>query len=287
MVTLVIGCGFVGRELGRRLAVRGERVLGTTRHTEKAAALARLGIEPVVADVLDLAALRALPEVDRVIHLVGYDRKSGPSKRSVYVEGVANVLRALAGRCGRAVYVSSTSVYGQSDGGWVDEDSPAEPREASGRVCLDAEHEAARVAAEAGMALSVVRFSGLYGPGRIIRREALLRGEPIEGDAEHWLNLIHRDDAAEAAIAVLERGAPGRLYLATDDRPVPRRAYYELAARCLGAPAPRFVAPGLGGHPAMTGASKRVSNRRLREELGVSLAFPDITAGLPSAVAAE
>jgi nucleoside-diphosphate-sugar epimerase len=137
------------------------------------------------------------------------------------------------------------------------------------------------------MSLSVERYSGLYGPGRIIRRAALLQGEPIGGDPLKWLNLIHIEDAAGAAVAALERGTPGRVYLATDDCPVARQEYYITAAACLGAPAPRFVAYGQGGHPAASKANKRVSNRRIKEELGVELAYPEITVGLPAAVAAE
>lgn len=284
MTNLIIGCGYVGQAAARLLLGRGERVLGTTRSAERAESLAALGVEPIVADMLDIGSLERLPAADRVLHCVGFDRGPGRSMRDVQVEGLANVLKALEGRCGRSVLTSSTGVYGQTDGRWVDEDSRTEPFEESGRVCLEAE---AAVFGAAGLSVSVVRFSGLYGPGRIIRRSALLAGEPIEGDPDRWLNLIHRDDAARAAVAVLDRGRAGRVYLASDDRPVTRREYYELAARCLEAPGPRFVGPGQGGHPGATGANKRVSNRRLREELGVELAYPDVGAGLPAVLAVE
>ncbi len=131
----------------------------------------------------------------------------------------------------------------------------------------------------------ILRLSGLYGPGRIIRREALERGEPIAADPEAYLNMIHVDDAAAAAVAALDRGESGRVYLASDDRPVTRREFYGLAAEALGAPAPRFDPPAAGA--GREGSHKRVANRRLRAELGVALAYPDVTTGLPAAIRAE
>jgi nucleoside-diphosphate-sugar epimerase len=284
LTTLIIGCGFLGLRVARRLVARGERVFGTSRGGSRASLLREAGIEPIAADVLQPATLQVLPTADRALFCVGYDRSTGLPMRTVYVDGLRHALEALRGRVGHLVYASATSVYGQTDGGWVDEDAPTEPRETSGRVCLDAETLAEDFAADRGLSLSIVRFSGLYGPGRIIRRAALERGEPIEGDPSKYLNLIHIDDAAAAAVAALERGSPGRVYLATDDRPVTREEYYTRAAACLGAPAPRFVSPEKGGRAGLSVANKQVSNRRLKDELGVVLAYPDITTGLPAAL---
>jgi nucleoside-diphosphate-sugar epimerase len=287
--TLIVGCGYLGRRVGRRLALWHEqRVMGTTRSETKGAEMSDLGIEPAIADVLDFASLTVLPAVDRVLYCVGFDRTAGVPMRTVYLDGLANALQALAGRTRRFVYVSATSVYGQNDGGWVDEDSPAEPSTESGRICLDAENLARRVCAEHGMELVVVRYSGLYGPGRIIRREALLRGEPIVGDPLHWLNLIHIDDAAAAAILALDLGIAGRVYLASDDRPVERREYYSCAATWLDAPVPRFVSPENGRIEARREeANKRVSNARIKAELGLALTYPTLREGLPAAIEAE
>ncbi|HMB04041.1 MAG TPA: SDR family oxidoreductase [Isosphaeraceae bacterium] len=288
MTTLIVGCGYLGRRVGARLARRGERLLGTTRSAERAPTLANLGIEPVIADVLDPGSLAGWPEADRVLYCVGFDRSAGVAMRTAYVEGLRHALDRLAGRAGRLVYVGSTGVYGQTGGEWVDEASPTEPTHEAGRVALDAERLARRVGDRRGLPVVVVRYSGLYGPGRIVRRASLERGEPIAGDPARSLNLIHIDDAAEAAIAALDRGAPGEVYLASDDRPVARREYYTLAARLVHAPAPRFEIPAPGTSEARRDASnKRVSNRRMREALRVSLRFPDITTGLPAAIRAE
>lgn len=278
MTTLIVGCGYLGRRVGRWLHGRGEVVLGTTRSPDKAESLCDWGITPIVVDVLDRRALESLPPADRVVYCVGYDRSAGIAQRTVYVEGLRNVLDRCADREGRWVYASSTGVYGQDDGGWVDEASPTQPRGESGRICLEAE----QVLMESGVPSVIVRYSGLYGPDRLIRRAALERGEPIAGDPERFLNLIHIDDAAAAAVAALDRGECGTVYLASDDRPVRRREYYERIAEFLGVAAPRFDPHAPGGRDE---ANKRVANRRLRQELGVVLAYPSIDVGIPAALA--
>lgn len=280
MTTLIVGCGYLGRRVGRLLRRHGEDVLGTTR--SRGERLEVWGITPVLADVLRPETFAGLPAIDRAVFCVGFDRAAGVPIRSVYVDGLAAVLDELAARIPRWVYVSSTGVYGQDDGSWVDEDSPTAPRTESGRACLDAETLIRGHVAEP----VVVRCAGLYGPDRIIRRDAILRGEPIVGDPGRYLNLIHIDDAAAATAAALDRGESGGLYLACDDRPVPRREYYERIAEELSAPAPRFVPPAAGTPTARDDANKRVANRRLRGRLGVDLIYPDITTGVPAALAA-
>jgi len=288
LTTLIVGCGYLGRRVGRLLANRHETVHGTTRSESGGEELARWGVRPVIADVLDPASLARLPEADRVVYCVGFDRAAGLPMRTVYVDGLRDALEALAGKTRRVVYASATSVYGHNDGGWVDEDSPTEPTTESGRVCLDAETLAASVAAERGLELVVVRYSGLYGPGRILRRAAIEKGEPIVGDPAKWLNLIQIDDAASAAVAALDHGVPGRVYLATDDQPVERRGFYEFVATALGAPPPRFVSPEPGGAEARReDSNKRVSNRRIRAELGFKPAYPGSRQGVMAALESE
>src|SRR3954471_11114093 len=167
---LILGCGYLGRVVGRRWLAAGHRVAALTR--SPAAELRALGIEPVLGDVTD-PALR-LPAVDTVLYSVSLDRSSGRSMREVYVGGLANVLAALPEVRG-FVYVSSTSVYGQTDGAWVDESSPTEPAEESGRVVLECE----RLLRERRPDAVCLRFAGIYGPGRVIRRAAVERGESL------------------------------------------------------------------------------------------------------------
>lgn len=195
--------------------------------------------------------------------------------RDLYVGGMANLLAALP-RPGRFVQVSSSSVYGQTDGAWVDETSETQPEEPSGQIVLDAERTLRASFPDA----IVLRFSGIYGPGRWLRRASVEAGEPIVADADKWLNLIHVDDGARAALVALDRATPGATLNVCDDAPVARRDFYRWMAERLGAPAPRFVSPPADQTPPPhERANRRISNRRLRD-LGMTFAYPDCRTGL-------
>ncbi len=285
MSTLIVGCGYLGQRVGAALLRRGERVHGTVRSPERAAEIARLGIEPSIVDVLRPESLDSLPQVERVLHCVGFDRSAGADRQAVHVQGLQNVLERLPRSVSRVVYASSTSVYGQVTGEWVDEESTAEPLGEAGKVCLEAEKTVAAWHAVAPASAVILRFSGLYGPGRVIRRAILQRGEPVPGDPSRYLNLVHVDDAVQAAVAALDAAMPERVYLVSDDRPVERREYYALVAHLLGAPPPRFEpATSVQGESAHDDVNRRISNRRMRKSLGVSLMFPDIQRGVPAAL---
>lgn len=267
---LILGCGYLGRVVARRWLAAGHRVAALTR--SRADHLRALGVEPLLGDVTEPASLK-FPPVDTVLYAIGLDRSAGKGMRDVYVGGLANVLDALP-RPRRFVYVSSTSVYGQTDGGWVDESSATEPPEENGRIVLECEHLLrARLPAA-----TILRFAGIYGPGRVIRRAAVERGEPLTADPDGWLNLIHVEDGAAAVVAAAERPVEGRTIDVADDRPVTRREFYTTMADLLGAP-PAAFAP-----TPMSGANRRVGNGRMHEELAVELKCPDSRSGLRAAI---
>ena len=151
------------------------------------------------------------------------------------------MLAALPSDTGKFIYISSTGVYGQSGGEWVDEDSACEPLREGGRACLDAEQ--ILLAHPLGQRAVILRLAGLYGPGRIPLADSIRRNQPIEAPAQGWLNLIHVDDAARVVLAAEERAPPPRTYVVSDGTPVERREYFAELARLLGAAPPRFVAP--------------------------------------------
>jgi nucleoside-diphosphate-sugar epimerase len=288
MSSLIVGCGYLGQRLGMRLHRLGESVFGTVRSERRAEELREDGIEPVILDVLATPNGFAWPEVERVFYCVGFDRAAGATMRAVYVDGLRRVLEGLPETVRRIVYASSTGVYGQTDGDWVNEASVAEPVTESGSVCLEAEGLVSEWASTRGVSSVVLRFTGLYGPGRVVRRDAIERGEAIRGDGERFLNLIHIDDAVTASFAALFANHVEPLYLVCDDRPVRRREYYGLAAKLLGAPEPRFEKPVAGSAEDSRDASnKRVSNSLMKSELGVLLAYPDIATGLARALGVE
>jgi nucleoside-diphosphate-sugar epimerase len=268
---LIVGCGYLGRRVAALWLGEGRRVFTTTRN--RADELCALGVEPVVADVLDPTTLAWLPNVGTVVYAVGLDRTSGASMRDVYVDGLANVLNALPAS-NRLIYVSSTSVYGQTDGGEVEETAATDPLDESGRVVLDVERLLHRMRPDA----IVLRFAGIYGPGRLLRRKAQLESrEPIAADPDAWLNLIHADDGAAAILAAERRGRPGALYNVSDGHPTRRGDFYRELARLLDAPPPMFAA-------APDKANRRIVSRLLRAELAATLRYPSYVEGLAASV---
>jgi nucleoside-diphosphate-sugar epimerase len=280
MRALVIGCGYLGRRVAAIWRAEGMQVSALTRSPQNAAVLAEQGIEPIIGDVLLPETLRSLPEIEIALYAVGYDRHSAASKREVYVRGLANVLEARSPRVRRFLYISSTSVYGQDAGEWVDETSETLPSTEDGQIVLAAE-ETVRTACPKGVA-TVLRFSGIYGPGRLLRRiESVRSAEPIAANPDGLLNLIHVDDGAIVVGRLAKRDVLQTTYLITDDRPVPRREYYSLLAKLVGAREPLFQ---FDATAARGGLNKRCSNARLRSELGDILRFPTIETGLPHSV---
>lgn len=299
MRVVVVGCGYVGLELGRQLrrsdASAGSggsehRVWGVRRSDEGLAEVEAAGLEPVRADATDPASLSALPNADAVVFAASSGGRGADAARRVYVEGLANVVDEYADRedsPNRLVYTSSTGVYGDHDGGWVDETTPLDPTTEKTRVLAEAERVARERADEADIDGTVVRFAGLYGPDRY-RLDRYLEGPVTAG----YLNMIHRDDAAGAVRFLLENGlARDDVVLAVDDEPVDKHAFADWLADACGVarPAKRSKAERLAAGDLSDAAerriltSKRCSNDRLRD-LGYDFRYPTFREGYRDAV---
>ncbi len=269
MSLLIFGCGYLGMRVAKLAIARGEKVFGVTR--DRADELRSLGITPILGDVTGALDFGVLGEesVD-IVYCIGLDRRAGKSMREVYVDGLRNVLTSSL-NIHRFIYVSSTSVYGQTDGGWVDETSETKPIEKSGEIVLEAEHVLRELAPNA----IILRFAGIYGPDRVLRRESLLRGEPVPGSAAKFINLIHVDDGAEAVLSALATADDGAIHNISDGQPPTRGEYFTEAARLIGAMAPTFL----------ENASTTEPNRRIRPGLfSKQLRFPSFREGLAHAV---
>ena len=270
---LIFGCGYLGRRVAALWRGAGHPVAALTRGS--ADALRASGIAPITGDVLDPNSLRTLPAASTVLYAVGMDRGAGKTMRDVYVNGLANVLDALPPG-GRFIYISSTSVYGQCGGEWVTEASPTEPTEESGKVVLEAEQLLRAKRPDA----IILRSAGLYGPARLLRKQPVLKGEPLVGDADKWLNLVHVADAASAVLCAEARGAPGETYNIADGTPVSRRNLSTRLAELLHAPEATF------DHRAEPGApNRRIDASKARAALGWAPAFASYREGLTAAVA--
>ena len=271
---LIIGCGYLGQRVAALWHQAGQAVHALTRSEARADEFRRHGWHPVLGDLTQPQSLPTFTDIDTLLLAVGLDRQAGHSQRAVYVDGLAHLIAHCPAPPRRVISVSSTSVYGQDAGEWIDEASATEPQAENGQVCLAAE----RLLQERWPHAQIVRSAGIYGPGRLIARvEQLRTGTPLTGRPDAWLNLIHVDDLATAVLAVAERAAVGSTWLAVDNQPLTRREFYRAITRRVGAPEPRFA----DGDLAVSGGlNKRCSNRRLREELGWTPRYPTIEEGL-------
>jgi len=286
MAKLVIGTGYLGFRVAQRWREDNDPVFVTTRFAARADVLADKGLRPIVADVTDPVTLKDLPAVDTVLFSVGLDRKAGHSIDEVYVEGLANVLDAISGRTKRFIYISSSGVYGQEDGSWVDELSDCEPIRAGGRACLAAERGLAEHSL--GRLSVILRLAGIYGPGRVPRRADLILGQPIVADGDGFLNLIHVEDAVSAVIAAGQIDDFPALYVVSDGSPVLRRHYFHEVARLMGIEDLRIeTPPGDGTDSRRMRGDKRIDSSKLRRELGFSPHYPTFREGLAAIFASD
>ncbi len=253
---IIIGCGFLGEAAADFFSAEGWDVLGLCATAESAA---RLKAKPYEVRALDITReFRAeVPwrGADALVHCASSGRGGEEAYRAVYLEGLLNVIADFQPR--RTLFTGSTSVYAQTDGGWVDETSETKPDRATGQVLLDAE----------GVALAsggyVARLSGIYGPGRSVLRRKFLAGEAlIEGDGARWINQIHRDDAVRAIAHLFARRAAPGIYNVSDDIPATAREVYGWLADHFQRPLPPSGEPDLNRKRGWT--SKRVSNAKLR-----------------------
>ena len=263
----MVGCGYLGERVARFWRDAGDEVYATTRG-DRADALSRAGLRTLTMDVTQGPALGALPMVDTVVFAVG---RSRATMFDIHVNGLSAVLDALPESTGRVIYVSSTGVYAQNAGEWVDEESVCEPAREGGKACLSGER--LLFAHTRGRDALVLRLAGLYGPGRVPHSANIAAGRPITGSPDAYLNLIHVEDAARAVVAAAAAGPiAGRTYVVSDSHPPTRGEYAGWLAARLGAAPPLFE----GGR----GLGKRVRNARAVHELGLRLKFRSYREGI-------
>jgi nucleoside-diphosphate-sugar epimerase len=269
---LIAGCGDLGTRLGLELAKTGVTVYGLRRSADRIPQ----PIIPIAADLTRLDSLDALPRdgVDNVCYIATPGAFDDQAYRQAYVEGLGNLLQTLkrqAMRPRRVVFVSSTSVYGVTDGSWVDEETEAVPGGFSGARLLEAE----RVLRASNLSGVVVRFGGIYGPGRERLLRKVFNGEPVVAEPPQWTNRIHRDDAVGVVAHLLHLESPAALYLGVDDQPAPMHEVTDWIADQLDVPHCPHITGTAGG---VRGSNKRCSNRLLLAS-GYRFLYPDYRSG--------
>lgn len=282
---LLAGCGDLGLRVARRLLARGDEVWALRRHppvdvthTDHAGQdRARIDAAPsnairwVQGDLTRPETLSALPRnITQVVYLPAPDARDPEIYRALFLAGLPVLLAALNNSMlQRVVLVSSTAVYGEHHGEWIDEATPAAPIGFNGHILLDTERW---LAAQSWPSISL-RLAGLYGPGRLQLLDRL-RSKSARAPQQppHWANRIHVDDAASAIVHLLNLPQPHPLYVGADNTPLPLHALYSHLAALIDAPP-----PAVGPAPARIG-SKRLSNARLRNS-GWTPQWPDARAG--------
>ena len=284
MTGVVLGCGYVGCELLRQLDTQD--VVGVRRSADGLAAVEAAGGDAIEADVTEPDSLASVPDADWLVFAASAGGRDAEAARETYVDGLRTALDHFAGRESppdRLVYTSSTGVYGDHDGDWVDEETVLSPATEKTQVLAEAEQIA--LDAPAGIDGTVARFGGLYGPGRY-RLERYLDGPVTAG----YLNMVHRADAA-GAVAFLLEADTGRntVVNVVDDEPVEKWAFADWLAEQCDEPFPpkqtveeRLEAVAGDGSRRIR-ANKRVGNDRLRS-LGYDFAFPTFREGYRPAI---
>ena len=298
---LLAGCGDLGLRLAQRLLARGAEVWALRRHppadeplptglalqSEKPApetssnapgsghctapSASLHHIRWIQADLTRPETLNALPSgITHVAYLPAPGSRDAAIYRTLFQEGLPALLAALDDTVlKRVLFISSTAVYGEHHGDWIDETTLANPAGFNGRILLDTERW---LSAQPVSSVSL-RLAGLYGPGRLQLIERIRSGSArAPQHPPHWANRIHIDDAAAAADHLLTLAQPDSVYLGSDDTPLPLHTLYGYLAELIHAPAPAE-----GPAPSNVG-SKKLSNARLRAS-GWRPQWPDSRTG--------
>jgi nucleoside-diphosphate-sugar epimerase len=281
MRVLIVGCGYVGLPLGAELVRQGHEVSGLRRNASSENELKAAGIQPLVADVTKPETLAMLPQnFDWVVNCVAAGG-GAEDYRQVYLQGTRNLIEWLEPNLPKKfVYTSSTSVYGQTDGSQVKESSPTEPPVETAKILLETEKLLLTATQEKKFPAVILRVAGIYGPDRGHWFKQFLKNEArIEGDGSRFLNMIHRDDLIGGIIAALKSGRPGEIYNATDDEPVSQLHFFQWLAQSLDKPLPPSEPENPDENRKRGATNKRVSNRKLRMELGYQFKYPNFRKG--------
>ena len=276
---LCFGLGYTGKAFAARLAAKNWLITGTSRHSEGAAAIAALGYNALVFDGAAPLSPQAFQNVTHILLSVPPDAGGDPVLRhhGEYLAAQAKQIKWLA-------YLSTTGVYGNHEGGWVTEDSPLTPDTERGQKRLDAEQAWLALYRQCGLPVHIFRLAGIYGPGRN-QLVSMMNGTAKRIIKPGQLfSRIHVDDLATVLEASMTRPNPGAAYNVCDDEPSPPQDVVTQAAEILGGTPPPSIAFENAKLSPMARSfyadSKRVSNARIKKELGVALRYPSYREGL-------
>ena len=282
---LIIGCGDIGERVARLERSEGRAVAGLVRSEKSARRLHVAAIQPITVDLDAPASLNNLPVKDAVVYYFAPPPDTGVTDPRM--ETFVSVLTPPH-LPRRIVLISTTGVYGDCHGEWVTEDRSPNPQVDRARRRLAAETTLQAWSKASGVSIVILRVPGIYGPGYLPEKR-LRSGEPVLlEDESPFSNRIHADDLAHVCVAAARHDHPSLLYNVSDGHPTTMTDFFYRVADALGISRPPAVTMEearrrLGeGMLSYLAESKRIDNRRMREELGVELLYPDLAAGLAS-----
>ena len=269
--TLIIGCGYIGSRLAKELLERGHLVYGLRRNVTHLPQ----GVKPIVAD-LTTDELGGWPDhIDYVVYSAAANSRTEDDYRTVYTDGLGRVLKRISTysqKPRRIFFTSSTAVYHQNEGEWVDEYSETSPESFNGQIMLAAE----KLLTDSVLPSTVVRFGGIYGPDRTYMLDRVRAGETYESGSLVYGNRIHADDCAGILSYLIQRDLDGQsvdpLYLGVDSSPAPLSEMSLWLSQQLGLQ-PHSTVP-----TPQRGGNKRCSNQRIRDA-GYQFRYPSYKEG--------
>lgn len=282
MRVLIVGCGYVGVSLGMELVKLGHVVFALRRSATGADELKAAGLQPLIADITQLGELPQLPgPFDWVVNTVASNKGGVDEYREVFLHGTRNLIEWLAPTpLKKFVYTSSTSVYGQTDSSLVKEASVTEPTSPTSRLLVETEKLLLEAVRKKNFPAIILRVAGIYGPERGHLFLKYLKNEArISGKGERIINMIHRDDLVNVILAALKSGRPGEIYNAVDDEPVAQIHFFRWLSETLGKWMPPFATEEENADRKRGLTNKKVSNRKMKMELGVQLKYPTFRQG--------
>jgi len=269
MDLLIIGCGYVGTEVGAYYVREGWSVAGLVRSEERKIELEQKNILPIIADLTKPETLINLPEAKHVLICPSSGKREAAAYKEIYVEGVANYLDVLSKQTPleKIIYISSTGIYSQDRSEWIDETTDPKPTTERSQLLLQAEQQIL----SSSFPSIIFRLSGIYGPGR--NRIEAVRSDKIPLiDTDRFMNLIHLDDIVQGIYLLFEKGLPGEIYLGVDDAPVKQSEMYGWLMKQLNLEETAFEF----GDKAIQG--KQCSNKKLKQ-LGFKPKYPSFREG--------
>jgi nucleoside-diphosphate-sugar epimerase len=283
----IVGCGYTGLRVAIAEGRRGRRVYALARSAEAVGRLRAAEVEPVTGDLDQPASLRAVDVTRRIVYYFAPPPATGTTDQRIEIFLSSITSPALPER---VVLISTTSIYGDCRGRWIDEDCPPNPQTERARRRLAAETTLQAWGRTTNVPVVILRVAGIYGPGRL-PVERLQRGLPALREEESpWSNRIHIDDLVSACPTAADRGRPGGVYNVSDGNPSTMTDYFNRTADALGLPrppqVPRKQAQRVMGAEMLSylSESRRLDNTRMRHELGIILRYPTLETGLKASV---